>query len=142
MQAEIAIFYILSTDTNVLNLVGGSTNFRIYQGRRRQGSALPAISIEADGIEPSDQKPDAVGSGQGVSKLDRENTLVFCYAGDFDSANTLSQAVRAALDKKIAGSYNTVNVQSIQFLSEDYFDEQLDPPEYVYEHRYRTRVIR
>lgn len=147
MQAEIAAYNILSTTAAITALVGAgavgaSNEMKIYIGRRRQTSGLPAISIEPDGIEPTDQRPDASGSGEGRSRLDRENVLVFSYGANPKAANDLAQAVRAALDKKTGATYNGVNVQSIQFLSEDYFDENTDPETYVYEHRYRIRVIR
>lgn len=140
MVAEIAAYNILVNTAGITALVGSGTNSRIYMGRRRQGSALPAISIEGDGITPTDQKPS--GSDTGVSKLDVEDVLIFSYGANWSSANALAQAVRAALDKKTAGTYNNVVVQSVQFLSEDYFDEQTDPEIFIFEHSYRFRIIR
>lgn len=139
MVAEIAAYNILVSTAGVTALVGSGSSSRIYMGRRRQGTALPAISIEGDGIDPTDQKPD---TETGVSKLDVEDVLIFCYGATWSSANSLAQAVRAALDKKTAGTYNSINVQSVQFISEDYFDEQTDPETFVYEHSYRFRIIR
>ncbi|HQQ81939.1 MAG TPA: hypothetical protein PK059_02060 [Cyclobacteriaceae bacterium] len=144
MVAEIAAHYILSQTSAVTTLVGGTTapNPRIYLGRRRQTTIMPSISIELDGVVPTDQKPDTPGASQGVSHLDTEDILVFSYGNTWTEANTLSRAVRTALDKKVAGTYNSIVVQSVQFLGEDYFDEDLDPIYYVFEHRYRLRIIR
>lgn len=142
MQAETAVFNILTNTSGVTTLVGGPSDIRIYYGRLRQTKPTAAITIEPAGINPTDQKPDATGSGQGVSKLDVEDVLVFSYGGNHAEANTLAQAVRAALDKKSGGTYGGVVVQSVQFTSEDYFVENTDPATYVYEHSYRVRVIR
>ena len=138
MQAEIAAYNILANTSAITTLVSD----RIYLGRRVQTKTLPAISIEGDGIDPTDQRPDAAGSGEGRSRLDREDILVFSYGKDWSQANTLAQAVRAALDKKTGATYNGVVVQSIQFLREDYFDENTEPETYVYEHGYRFRILR
>lgn len=138
MVAEIAARYILANTSAVTTIV----STRIDLGRRVQTLVLPAISIEGDGIDPTDRKPDVVGAGEGSSELDVEDILVFSYGADWTAANTLSRAVRAALDKKLTGTYNSIIVQSIQFLGEDYFDEGLDPVTYVFEQRFRIRIIR
>lgn len=142
MVAEIAINYILANTAAITTLVGSGSSARIYYGRRSQTSAMPAISIEPDGIDPTDQKPDTTGTGEGVSRLDVEDVLVFAYGATFTSANSLARAIRTALDKKLAGTYDSISVQSIQFLSEDYFDEATSPETFVFEHRYRVRIIR
>lgn len=142
MVAEIAAYNILVNTSGVTTLTGSGSGSRIYMGRRRQGAVLPAISIEGDGIDPTDQKPDTVATGEGRSRLDVEDILIFSYGETWSGANSLAQAVRAAMDKKTGATYNGVNVQSIQFLSEDYFDEQTDPETFVFEHRYRLRIVR
>lgn len=142
MVAEIALNYILANDSGVTALVGSGSSARIYYGQRVQTTALPAISIEPNGIDPTDQKPDTTVTGEGRSRLDTEDVLVFCYGATFTAANNLARAVRSALDKKSGGSYDSVSVQSIQFMSEDYFDEATEPVTYVYEHSYRLRIVR
>jgi hypothetical protein len=142
MVAEIAVNYILNNTAGVTALVGSGASAKIYYTRRLQTSGFPAISIEGDGIDPTDQKPDATGSGEGRSRLDVEDVLVFSYGSTWTQANTLGQAVRTALDKKTAGTYDSISVQSIQFLSEDPFDEATDPAVYVNEQRFRVRIIR
>lgn len=142
MYAEIAAYNILANTSAITTLVGSGATMKMYLGRRRQTTALPAILIQPNGIDPTDQKPDATGTGQGVSHLDTEDVIIFCYASTFTGANALAQAVRTALDKKLAGTYNGIVVQSVQFKSEDYFDEELDPETYVFEHMYRFRIIR
>lgn len=140
MAGSVAAYNILLNTSAVTTLVGSGASARIYLGRRRQGTALPAISLEEDGVDPTDQKPS--GSDTGVSKLDQEDVLVFSYGSTYSSAYSLADAVRTALDKKTAGTYNGVNVQSVQFLGRDYFDEQTDPETFVFEDRYRIRIIR
>jgi hypothetical protein len=139
MNAETAAFYILDNTAGVNALVGATGSSRIYLGRRKQTAPMPAISIEPNGINPTDQKP---GQDTGVSRLDVADILVFCYGATFTDAQNLAIAVRAALDKKAGGTYNNVVVQSVQFMSEDYFDEGLDPFYYVFEHSYRFRIVR
>ena len=138
MVAEIAINYILNNTSAITTLV----STRIYYGLRLQTTTMPAILVEPDGIDPTDQKPDSTATGEGRSRLDQEDILVFCYGKTYLEANTLTQAVRAALDKKSGGTYDSVSVQSIQFLSEDYFNEQTEPVAHVFEHRYRVRIVR
>lgn len=142
MLAEIAAREILATTSAITALLGTGENTRIFMGRRLQTTIMPALTIEPDGLDPTDQKPDASGTGQGVSRLDIEDIIVTSYGNTMLEANTLSQAVRTALDKKTAGTYNAVNVQAIQYLGQDYFNEEIDPKYHVYEDRYRMRIIR
>lgn len=142
MVAEKAINYILHNTAAITTLVGSGASAKIYYGRRVQTTGMPALSVEPDGINPSDRKPDSTGSGEGRSRLDTEDVLVFAYATTFTAANNLIAAVRTALDKIPGGTYDSISVQSIQFLSEDYFIEQTEPATHVYEHRYRVRIVR
>lgn len=136
MLAESAVYNILANTSAITTLVGTRT----FLGLRKQGTGLPAILIEPDGIDPTDEKPG--GSLTGVSHLDEEDVIVFSYGGTLTEAQSLSQAVRTALDKKTAGTYNNVIVQSVRFLDQTYFNEQADPQVHVYEDRYRLRIIR
>lgn len=142
MLAEIAVQNILANTAGITALVGSGANARIYYGRRVQTTTMPALTIEPDGIDPTDQKPDTTGNGEGRSRLDVEDVVVSSYGLSFTEANTLSQAVRAALDKKTGATFNSVVVQSIQFLGQDYFNEETEPKYHVYEDRYRLRIIR
>lgn len=142
MYAETAGYNILANASGVYALVGGSTSPRVYLGQAKQGSAFPYVLIEPDGIQPSDQKPDSSASGQGASTLDVEDLIVFCVAQTLTDAQTLSKAVRAAMDKKTGATFNSIVVQSIQFLDSTYFNEGQDPFYHVYEDRYRFRIIR
>jgi hypothetical protein len=139
MQAEIAVQNILANTSGVTTLVGSGSSARIYYGRRVQTSTMPAITIEPDGIDPTDQKPDTTN---GASKLDVEDVIVSSYGNSLTEAQGLSVAVRAALDKKTGATYNSVVVQSIQYLGQDYFNEEIEPKYHVYEDRYRLRIIR
>lgn len=142
MYAETATYNILAATSGVYSLVGGVTTPRIYVGRVKQAAVVPYVLIEPDGIQPTDQKPDASGSGQGVSRLDEEDVIVYSVANTLTEAQTLATAVRAALDKKVGATYNGINVQSVRFLDETYFNESQDPFYHVYEDRYRFRIIR
>lgn len=135
MYADTAATYILQNTSGVTSLV----STKVYLGRARQTALKPFVLVEANGIDPTDQKP---GTDTGVSRLDQEEILVFCYGTTYTEAQTLAIAVRAALDKKVGATYNGINVQSIQYLSEDYFDDGLDPVTYVFEERFRFRIIR
>jgi hypothetical protein len=142
MPAEIAANYILNNTAAITTLVGSGVNARIYYGLRLQTSVMPALLLEPDGTDPTDQKPDTTGTGEGRSRLDREDVLVFCYGKTYTEAYNLAQAVKSALDKKSGGTYDSISVQSIQFISDDYFNEQTEPVAHVFEHRYRLRIVR
>ena len=107
MKIGYAIYNILSNTANVSAIV----STRIYPNVAKQGSAFPFIVYQTTNVTPNDTK-------DGVSTVDGNGLDVLCFADTYSVAVDLAQKVRIALDRK-TGTYNTVEVQSIQFTSYD-----------------------
>ena len=101
-----AIYYLLTNATDVTDIV----NTRVYPEVAQQDAALPYIVYNVTNNEPTDTKPEP-------SKLDTAQVEVNIYSDSYTEAIDLAVAVRAALDR-VKGTYNGVNVQSIQYLNE------------------------
>ena len=138
MAAEIALIDILRDDATLGALLGGTgTSARVYPIDRPQGSALPAVVVRGQDIEPSDTK-------DGVSTLDTEFIQVLMYGEDLNQLIlTIEARVRILLDRIALGTYNTIVIQSSQFQDRDTFSEQIDNNAvYTIEHIYKVRVKR
>lgn len=83
-----AVYGLLSAATGVTNV----TSTRIYPDTVPQNAAFPYVVFQVIGTQPTDSK-------DGVSKLDVVRIQVDCYSTDYDTTDTLSTAVRAALDR-------------------------------------------
>jgi len=101
-----AIYYLLTNATGVTDIV----STRVYPEVAQQDAALPYIVYNVANNEPTDTKPEP-------SKLDTAQVEVNIYSDSYTEAIDLAVAVRAALDR-VKGTYNGVNVQSIQYLNE------------------------
>jgi hypothetical protein len=101
-----AIYYLLTNATGVTDIV----STRVYPEVAQQDAALPYIVYNVTNNEPTDTKPEP-------SKLDTAQVEVNIYSDSYTEAIDLAVAVRAALDR-VKGTYNGVNVQSIQYLNE------------------------
>lgn len=137
MAAEKAISYKLRATPAVTALCGGAVSPRVWLGQRRQGTALPAITVELDTTDPSpgDTK-------DGASALDNDFVFIFNYANTLEAALSLADACRTAIDKAMSGTINTVKVQTAQFVGRNYFQDGQDPITHVYEDHYKVRVTR
>lgn len=103
-----AIYSILSTDTDVNALVSG----RIYPQIGKQGADIPFIVYVMEDVEPSDTK-------SGVSLLDEVSYDIVCVGKTYAEVADLTEKVRTALDRKTAGTYAGVELDSIQFVDID-----------------------
>lgn len=101
-----AIYYLLTNATDVTDIV----STRVYPEVAQQDADLPFIVYNVTNNEPSDTKPEP-------SKLDTAQVEVNIYSDSYTEAIDLAVAVRAALDR-VKGTYNGVNVQSIQYQNE------------------------
>jgi hypothetical protein len=101
-----AIYHLLTNATAITDIVGT----RIYPEVAQQDGDLPYIVYNITNNEPSDTKPEP-------SKLDTAGVEVNCYATSYSQAIDIAVAVRGALDR-VKGTYNGVNVQSIQYINE------------------------
>ena len=101
-----AIYHLLTNATDVTDIV----STRIYPEIAQQDADLPYIVYAIANNEPTDTKPEP-------SKLDTAQVEVNIYSDSYTEAIDLAVAVRAALDR-VKGTYNGVNVQSIQYQNE------------------------
>ena len=101
-----AIYHLLTNATDVTDIV----STRIYPEIAQQDADLPYIVYNVANNEPTDTKPEP-------SKLDTAQVEVNIYAESYTDCIDLAVAVRAALDR-VKGTYNGVNVQSIQYQNE------------------------
>ena len=124
-----AIYYLLTNATAITDIVGT----RIYPEVAQQDGDLPYIVYNITNNEPSDTKPEP-------SKLDTAGVEVNCYATSYSQAIDIAVAVRGALDR-VKGTYNGVNVQSIQYINEVI---DFDEPQRAYEVTadYEVRISR
>ncbi|NNF65985.1 MAG: DUF3168 domain-containing protein [Gammaproteobacteria bacterium] len=106
MSAETGIYTHLSTDGNIIALVGT----RIYPEWMPQESDMPAIvfSLTSAPREPNFDGPSAY--------VDRRYQLD-CYASTYSAAKSLADAVRVSLDG-VTGTLGGENVQLVSLEDE------------------------
>jgi len=117
MNTGKAVYGILSTNSGVTDLVG--TN--IFPEIAEQETATPFIVYQLQSVAPED-------THDGPSKLDEVRFEFICYADNYDAAADIGVKVRAALDR-VSGTYNGVNVESVQFNDVD-INIEYDPRRY------------
>jgi hypothetical protein len=103
MNAGIAAYVILTQNTDVTDIVG----VNIFPEVAEQETATPFIVYQLLSVAPED-------THDGPSKLDEVRFEFLCYADSYALAADLGSKVRGALDR-VSGTYNGVNVESIQF---------------------------
>jgi hypothetical protein len=131
MSGELAVFNILSTNTTFNSNVGGATSYRIFYDEADQTTVLPFTIVSADSIQPNDTK-------DGVSTLDFDLINVTHFADTKKKANKMAVDSRGALDR-ITGTYNAINVESIQFQTQRSGSEYLvDKKVYTVEQLYQV----
>ena len=129
-----AVRGILLANTAVTVIVGTGTDARVFPHERIQTSDLPAITLKNTENEPSRTK-------SGASSLDVVVTEVTSYGSTYEAAETLSKAVRSALDRVAAQTMNGEVVQAIDYLGEnsDFFEIKNKPVHYI-EQDYQIRI--
>ena len=136
MQFGKVIYDVLSTDSDVISLVGNNLSGdgkRIFPVRVSYQEALPLIIYNIDNIDPTDDK-------DGVSTLDVIDFTVTIYAGGYAEIALLSQHVRDALDG-YSGTNNGIVVDRVSFQdATDTFDQDAEKPAVF--HEYSARVKR
>ena len=88
MEIGKAIYNILSTTTNISNLVGT----RIFPNVAPQTTTFPFIIYDVNGVQPNDTK-------EGVSTLDTNDVMISCYSETYSQASDLAQTIRVAMDR-------------------------------------------
>jgi len=129
MEVGKAVFSILSTDTDVLAIVGAS----IFPERAGVEVEGPFVAYTVSAVQPS-----AIEAS--TSTLDTSDIDVYGVAKDYAVAMDLAIAMRAALDRN-GGNIAGVQVQSIIFRSSsvDWIDER---ELYVVSQGYTVRIQR
>ena len=117
MNTGKAVYGILSTNSGVTDLV----STRIFPEIAEQEAATPFIVYQLQSVDPED-------THDGPSKLDEVRFEFICYADTYDTAADVGVKVRAALDR-VSGTYNGVNVESVQFNDVD-INIEYDPRRY------------
>lgn len=103
MNAGQIIYGLLSVNAGVTALV----STRIYPDNVPQNAVFPYIAFQLIQTQPLDTK-------EGASPLDTLTIQVDCYAQNYDTAQAISTAVRAAIDR-YSGTVNGHNVDKILF---------------------------
>jgi len=113
MEIGKSIYNILSTTTNISNLVGT----RIFPNVAPQTTTFPFIIYDVTGVQPNDTK-------DGASTLDTNDVMISCYSETYSQASDLAQKIRIAMDRINEGTYGGEQIQSSQFQSyNDIFDD-------------------
>lgn len=100
-----AIHTILKDNATVASLV----STRIYPVEAPQNAEAPYIVFSRISHDPHDTK-------SGVSKMDFVRVQIESYAGSYDTALSIDNAVRAALDR-FSGTAGSQAVTSIRYLT-------------------------
>lgn len=129
MNAGKAVYGILSANSGVTDLVGT----RIFPEIAEQEAATPFIVYQLLSVDPED-------THDGPSKLDEVRFEFLCYADTYDTAADVGVKVRAALDR-VSGTYNGVNVESVQFNDVD-IEIEYQPRRYSQVLKFTFRIKR
>ena len=129
MNVGKAIYYVLSNATSVTDIAGT----RIYPELAEQEAAAPYVVYQIVSVNPDD-------TNDGPAVIDEVSIDILCVAESYNEAAELATATRAALDR-VRGTYNGVNVESIQYDSTD-SDVQDSPRRYEQTVTLTVRVFR
>ena len=102
MNVGKAIYYLLANNANV-----SAITTRIYPEFAPPDATTPFIAYTISNVQPDD-------THDGPAEIDEVRMDVICVDDTYDGAADLASVVRVALDR-VYGTYNTVNVESIQF---------------------------
>jgi hypothetical protein len=102
MNVGKAIYYLLANNAGV-----SAITTRIYPEVAPQDAAAPFIVYRVTSVDPDD-------THDGPAVIDEVRVEVICVSTSYDQAADLGGVARVALDR-VYGTYNTVNVESIQF---------------------------
>lgn len=129
MNVGKAIYYLLSNAQSVTDIAGT----RIYPELAEQEAVAPYTVYQIVSVNPDD-------TNDGPAVIDEVVVDVLCVAESYNEAADLATAVRASLDR-VRGTYNGVNVESIQYDSTD-SDVQDSPRRYEQTVTLTVRVFR
>lgn len=116
---------------DVFDIVGN----KIWPDQARQDSTYPFIIYKILETRPSDEK-------DGASRLDVVRVSIECYADARLTARSAADAVRTALDRKAAGTYGGVAIDSIRFVDQFTAKFESDPHIFIFESHFDCREKR
>lgn len=125
-----AIFAILSADATLETQLGGK---KIYPLKAPQKSVVPYLIYRQISSTANDTK-------DGVSTLDIVRVQIDIFSKNHDDVCVMGELVRTLLDK-YSGTIGSVNVDSIQYLSENP-DWDDDDDDFKYSADYSLRIKR
>lgn len=126
----IAIFNILTNASAVTDIVGS----QIFPDMATQQATYPFIVYEINSTTSTETK-------DGPSKLDEVTVNVMSYSNSYQQAQELAAKVRTALDRT-RGTFEGVEVQSIQFENSFSTAMSFEKKVYVVEQSYIVREVR
>ena len=129
MNVGKAIYYLLSNAESVTNIA----STRIYPELAEQEAAAPYAVYQIVSVNPDD-------TNDGPAVIDEVVVDILCVAESYNEAADLASVVRSALDRA-RGTYNGVNVESIQYDNTD-SDVQDSPRRYEQTVTLTVRVFR
>lgn len=116
MKAGKAIYNILTNTSAVTSYV----STRISPLKANNLAQFPYVVYEQVSLVPTIDK-------DGPSKLDIIRVQINILHNNYDTLSNVADAIRTALERKTAGTYNGVNVQSIVFDNEgEMYNDNVD----------------
>lgn len=116
MKAGKAIYNILTNTSAVTSYV----STRISPLKANNLAQFPYVVYEQVSLVPTIDK-------DGPSKLDVIRVQINILHNNYDTLSNVADAIRTALERKTAGTYNGVNVQSIVFDNEgEMYNDNVD----------------
>lgn len=127
-----AIFNILSNDSILTTLVGGSTNIQpsaIYTSSPSKGIYYDILSVDNENTKTTAK-----------AELTKVTVQIECFMPDYLGATKVAAKTQDLLDKIAEGTYNTIKIQSC-VLDSQTTDFDADNKYYYIESTYRLRII-
>lgn len=116
MKAGKALYNILTNTSAVTSYV----STRISPLKSDNTADMPYVVYEQVSLVPTIEK-------DGPSKLDVVRLQVNIIHNNYDALSDVANTIRTALERKVAGSYGGVNVQSIVFDNEsELYNDNID----------------
>ena len=91
----------------------------VFYDEADQTNVLPFSIVKLDSVNPHDDK-------DGVSHFDDDFVYVTHFGATAKKAAEMALSARTALDRKIAGTYNGIVTESVQFLTQRSDSEFID----------------
>lgn len=114
MGGQLVAQYLLVND----GTFSAITN-QVFYDEASQTTPTPFGIVRLDSVEPYDDK-------DGKSHFDFDFVTVLHFSSGATELNNMSIAARNAMDRKAAGTYNGITIDSIQFITQRSGSEFID----------------